>query len=142
MHPSYRRNIRGQEFGGMYCAVLMVNSYVVSVGMLRIFGKDIAELPLVATTNKDHGKGYFQTLFSCIERLLSFLNVKNLVLPAAEEAESIWTNKFGFSKMIPDQLNSYRKNCHQMVTFKGTNMLHKTVPPCRIIPNQPWQSGI
>ncbi|RYR53381.1 hypothetical protein Ahy_A06g028453 isoform E [Arachis hypogaea] len=100
----YGRNIRGQEFGGMYCAVLMVNSYVVSVGMLRIFGKDIAELPLVATTNKDHGKGYFQTLFSCIERLLSFLNVKNLVLPAAEEAESIWTNKFGFSKMIPDQL--------------------------------------
>ncbi|KAL1351979.1 hypothetical protein AAHE18_06G133400 [Arachis hypogaea] len=138
----YGRNIRGQEFGGMYCAVLMVNSYVVSVGMLRIFGKDIAELPLVATTNKDHGKGYFQTLFSCIERLLSFLNVKNLVLPAAEEAESIWTNKFGFSKMIPDQLISYRKNCHQMVTFKGTNMLHKTVPPCRIIPNQPWQSDI
>ncbi|XP_072076666.1 uncharacterized protein [Arachis hypogaea] len=144
-------NVRGQEFGGMYCAVLTVNSYVVSVGMLRIFGKDIAELPLVATTNKDHGKGYFQTLFSCIERLLSFLNVKNLVLPAAEEAESIWTDKFGFSKMIPDQvfillyyflLISYRKNCHQMVTFKGTNMLHKTVPPCRIIHNQSWQSDI
>ncbi|XP_025657590.1 uncharacterized protein [Arachis hypogaea] len=147
----YGRNVRGQEFGGMYCAVLTVNSYVVSVGMLRIFGKDIAELPLVATTNKDHGKGYFQTLFSCIERLLSFLNVKNLVLPAAEEAESIWTDKFGFSKMIPDQvfillyyflLISYRKNCHQMVTFKGTNMLHKTVPPCRIIHNQSWQSDI
>jgi len=30
--------------------------------------------------------------------------VKNLVLPAAEEAESIWTDKFGFSKMNPDEV--------------------------------------
>ncbi|XP_027352521.1 uncharacterized protein LOC113863222 isoform X2 [Abrus precatorius] len=132
----YGRNVRGQEFGGMYCALLIVNSSVVSAGMLRIFGTDIAELPLVATSNRNHGKGYFQTLFSCIERLLAFLNVKNLVLPAAEEAESIWTDKFGFSKMQPDQLTNYRKNCNQMVTFKGTNMLHKMVPPCRIINNQ------
>ncbi|KAJ1376395.1 Zinc finger, PHD-type [Sesbania bispinosa] len=99
----YGRNVRGQEFGGMYCALLIVNSSVVSAGMLRIFGTDIAELPLVATSNRNHGKGYFQTLFSCIERLLAFLNVKNLVLPAAEEAESIWTDKFGFSKVKPDQ---------------------------------------
>ncbi|TKY62074.1 Increased DNA methylation 1 [Spatholobus suberectus] len=132
----YGRNVRGQEFGGMYCALLIVNSSVVSAGMLRIFGTDIAELPLVATSNRSHGKGYFQTLFSCIERLLAFLNVKNLVLPAAEEAESIWTDKFGFSKMKPDQLTNYRKKCNQMVTFKGTNMLHKMVPPCRVINNQ------
>ncbi|KAK7396614.1 hypothetical protein VNO78_17742 [Psophocarpus tetragonolobus] len=132
----YGRNVRGQEFGGMYCALLIVNSSVVSAGMLRIFGTDIAELPLVATSNGNHGKGYFQTLFSCIERLLAFLNVKNLVLPAAEEAESIWTDKFGFSKMKPDQLTNYRKNCNQIVSFKGTNMLYKMVPPCRVINNQ------
>ncbi|KAL2566211.1 hypothetical protein AAZV13_19G151500 [Glycine max] len=132
----YGRNVRGQEFGGMYCALLIVNSSVVSAGMLRIFGSDVAELPLVATSNGNHGKGYFQTLFSCIERLLAFLNVKNLVLPAAEEAESIWTDKFGFSKMNPDELTNYRKNCHQMVSFKGTNMLHKMVPSCRVINNQ------
>jgi len=52
-------------------------------------------------------QGYFQTLFSCIERLLAFLKVKNLVLPAAEEAESIWTEKFGFSKMKPDEVYVY-----------------------------------
>ncbi|KAK7378708.1 hypothetical protein VNO80_04154 [Phaseolus coccineus] len=52
-----------------------------------------------------YGKGYFQTLLSCIERLLAFLNVKNLVLSAAEEAESIWTDKFGFSMMKPDQVS-------------------------------------
>ncbi|KAK7245037.1 hypothetical protein RIF29_39867 [Crotalaria pallida] len=133
---AYGRKAWGQDFGGMYCALLTVNSSVVSAGMLRIFGTDIAELPLVATSKGNQGKGYFQTLFSCIERLLAFLNVKTLVLPAAEEAESIWTAKFGFSKMNPDQLTSYRKNFHQIVTFHGTNMLHKMVPPCRIIKKQ------
>ncbi|TKY53008.1 Increased DNA methylation 1 [Spatholobus suberectus] len=132
----YGRNLQTQDFGGMYCALLIVNSSVVSAGMLRIFGEDIAELPLVATRYKNRGKGYFQTLFSCIERLLAFLNVKNLVLPAAEEAESIWTEKFGFSKMKPDQLTNYRMNCHQIMAFKGTIMLHKTVPRCRVINTQ------
>ncbi|KAK7345466.1 hypothetical protein VNO77_16070 [Canavalia gladiata] len=132
----YGRNLQTQDFGGMYCALLIVNSSVVSAGMLRIFGRDIAELPLIATRHKNRGKGYFQTLFSCIERLLAFLNVKNLVLPAAEDAESIWLDKFGFSKMKPDQLTNYRMNCLQMMAFKGTVMLHKTVPQCRIINTQ------
>jgi hypothetical protein len=36
--------------------------------------------------------------------LLAFLNVQNLVLPAAEEAESIWIEKFGFQKIKPEQV--------------------------------------
>ncbi|GAV58912.1 PHD domain-containing protein [Cephalotus follicularis] len=129
----YGRNSRGQEYGGMYCAILMVNSFVVSAGILRVFGRDVAELPLVATSKVNHGKGYFQMLFSCIEKLLAFLNVKSLVLPAAEEAESIWTDKFGFKKIKADQLSKYRRSCCQMVTFKGTSMLQKMVPACRVL---------
>ncbi|KAM7254763.1 hypothetical protein ACFE04_020004 [Oxalis oulophora] len=52
----YGRNSRGQEYGGMYCAILIVNSTVVSAGMLRVFGRDFAELPLVATRKANHGK--------------------------------------------------------------------------------------
>ncbi|XP_007027516.2 PREDICTED: uncharacterized protein LOC18598089 isoform X1 [Theobroma cacao] len=129
----YGRNLKGQEYGGMYCAVLTINSFVVSAGIIRVFGQEIAELPLVATSIANHGKGYFQLLFSCIEKLLAFLNVKNLVLPAAEEAESIWTDKFGFKKLRPDQLGEYKKSCCQMVIFKGTSMLQKEVPPCRVV---------
>ncbi|KAF8395308.1 hypothetical protein HHK36_019251 [Tetracentron sinense] len=159
----YGRNIRDQEFGGMYCAILMVNSSVVSAGILRIFGQEVAEIPLVATCIDSQGQfsvgfgiivknkvfytalwldanipvhanshGYFQSLFSCIERLLGFLNVKNLVLPAADEVESIWTQKFGFKKITQDQLSKYRKDC-QVMTFQGTSMLHKLVPKCRIL---------
>ncbi|CAN4118882.1 unnamed protein product [Withania somnifera] len=129
----YGRNIRGQDFGGMYCAILTVNSIVVSAGILRIFGQDIAELPLVATRVGSQGKGYFQLLFSCIEKLLAFLAVKRFVLPAAVEAMSIWTKKFGFEEITPDQLVNYRRTCWQMISFKGTSMLEKMVPKCRII---------
>ncbi|XP_031502114.1 uncharacterized protein LOC116265560 isoform X2 [Nymphaea colorata] len=131
----YGRNIRGQEFGGVYCAVLKVNSVVVSAGILRIFGKEVAELPLVATTSGNQGKGYFQSLFTCIERFLGFLEVKNLVLPAADEAESIWTKRFGFSKMTPEQVSEYTRDV-QMMTFQGTSMLQKLVPKCRLV-NRP-----
>ncbi|KAI8015688.1 Increased DNA methylation 1 [Camellia lanceoleosa] len=89
IYLTFVRNIFRQEFGGMYCVVLIVKSVVVSVGLLRIFGREVAELPLVATCRENQGKGYFQALFSCIESLLYSLNVENLVLPAAEEAESI-----------------------------------------------------
>ncbi|KAK9158709.1 hypothetical protein Scep_005283 [Stephania cephalantha] len=135
----YGRNIRDQDFEGMYCAILTVNSSVVSAGLLRVFGHEVAELPLVATSADNQGKGYFQSLFSCIERLLAFLNVTTLVLPAAEEAESIWSTKFTFQKMDEEQLSKYRKN-FQLVSFQGTSMLQKAVPKCRIIKKSTTQS--
>ncbi|XP_062086323.1 uncharacterized protein LOC133792432 [Humulus lupulus] len=101
-------------------------SIVVSVGLLRIFGHEVAELPIVATTREHQGKGYFQVLFSCIEKLLVSLNVENIVLPAAEEAESIWTNKFGFTKMSDDRLSKYMREV-KFTIFKGTSMLEKAV---------------
>lgn len=122
----YGRNISGQEFGGMYCIVLIVNSIVVSAGLLRIFGSNIAELPLVATSREHQGKGYFQALFSCIERLLSSLNVEKLVLPAAGDAESIWTKKLGFHKMSEDQLTKHLKEV-QLTLFNKTSVLEKMV---------------
>uniref|UniRef100_A0A1J3DEN4 Chromodomain-helicase-DNA-binding protein 4 n=1 Tax=Noccaea caerulescens TaxID=107243 RepID=A0A1J3DEN4_NOCCA len=123
----YGRNISGQEFGGMYCLVLMVNSLVVSAALLRIFGQKVAELPIVATSREYQGRGYFQGLFACVENLLSSLHVENLLLPAAEEAESIWTKKFGFTKMTEQQLQKYQREV-QLTVFKGTSMLEKKVP--------------
>ncbi|KAL6519414.1 hypothetical protein OROGR_018734 [Orobanche gracilis] len=83
--------------------VMVYGSVVVSAALLRIFGKHVAELPLVATSRENQGKGYFQALFSCIERFLSSLCVKHLVLPAAEEAEPMWTHKLGFRKTSNEQ---------------------------------------
>ncbi|GAB2272475.1 hypothetical protein Dimus_007299 [Dionaea muscipula] len=120
----YGRNISGQDFGNMYTAVLIVNSVVVSAALLRIFNCEVAELPLVATSKEKQGKGYFQVLFTCIERFLSSLNVQKLVLPGAEEAKSIWTNKFGFSSMSQEQLSKYTSEL-TLTAFKGTYWLEK-----------------
>uniref|UniRef100_A0A6N2KPL2 PHD-type domain-containing protein n=1 Tax=Salix viminalis TaxID=40686 RepID=A0A6N2KPL2_SALVM len=125
-------NMKGQDLGGMYCAVLLVNHVVESAAVIRIFGQELAELPIVATSSKSQGQGYFQTLFTCIEKLLGCLNVKNLVLPAAEEVESIWTNKFGFSAITQDELMEYRKR-YQIMVFQGSLMLQKLVPECRAV---------
>ncbi|KAL0460618.1 UNVERIFIED_CONTAM: Increased DNA methylation 1 [Sesamum latifolium] len=108
-HMVYGRHFKDQDFCGMYCAVLMVNSVVVSAGIFRIFGDEVAELPLVATRSECQGKGYFQSLFYCIEGLLASLNVKDLVLPAADEAESLWKNRFGFEKLGQEQV--HMANC-------------------------------
>ncbi|KAJ9559342.1 hypothetical protein OSB04_013956 [Centaurea solstitialis] len=124
----YGRKIWSQDFAGMLCAILIMDSNVVTAGTLRVFGQEIAELPIVATSKCNQGKGYFQLLFTCIERLLSSLKIKKIVLPAAEEAKSIWTNKFGFETVAPQQLGDLRQKCSAMMTFKGTSMLQKEVP--------------
>lgn len=88
-----RRNIRGQDFSGMHCAILTVkldpfltfllsfhpatadvtlcltifflyrSSTVVSVGILRIFGQEMAELPLAATRVDNQDRVCFSLLF-------------------------------------------------------------------------------
>nr|GEU82865.1 zinc finger, PHD-type [Tanacetum cinerariifolium] len=125
-HMVYGRSLKQQDYGGMYCAIFTVNSKVVSAGIFRIFGNEVAELPLVATSSECQGLGYFQALFSCIEELLASLNVKILALPAADEAGSIWTKKFGFEKIPDVELKEYRKK-YQLMVFEGTSMLYKTV---------------
>ncbi|KAJ8438681.1 hypothetical protein Cgig2_011864 [Carnegiea gigantea] len=121
----YGRNVAGQEYAGMYCAVLTINSVVVSAGIFRVFGPEVAELPLVATSMGNHGKG--------LAMLLVCLRVKSFVLPAAEEAESIWTDRFGFTKMSLDQLREFKRNYWSMVRFQGTSMLHKVIPEGRVV---------
>ncbi|GJV06395.1 hypothetical protein Tco_1344051 [Tanacetum coccineum] len=68
--------------------------------------------------------GYFQALFFCIEELLLSLGVELLVLPAAEEAESIWTKKLGFRKMSDERYTQYSRDI-QLTMFKGTSMLER-----------------
>ncbi|KAM5584297.1 hypothetical protein ABKV19_003924 [Rosa sericea] len=131
----YGGAIKTQEFAGMYCAIVTLNESVVSAAMFRIYGTEVAELPLVATSADCQGQGYFQTLFSCIERLLAFLKVKILLLPAADEAASIWTKKFGFQNLNQSEIHEYRKR-YPILIFHGTSVLQKSVPKCRIAGSQ------
>uniref|UniRef100_A0A7N0ZV51 PHD-type domain-containing protein n=1 Tax=Kalanchoe fedtschenkoi TaxID=63787 RepID=A0A7N0ZV51_KALFE len=124
--------LQSQDFGGMYCAVLTVKSAVVSVVVFRIRGMELAEMPLVATSSNVHGKGYFQTLYACLERFFGFVKVQKIVLPAAEGAEAIWNNKFGFTKMSEEELKPYMNDYHLM-NFQGLPWFNKAVPKVRIV---------
>jgi hypothetical protein len=39
-----------------------------------------------------------------MERMLISLKIKHFMLPAAHEAEAIWMNKFGFSRIPQEQV--------------------------------------
>ncbi|GAB4856551.1 hypothetical protein Ancab_040492 [Ancistrocladus abbreviatus] len=122
----YGRNLHGREHKGMYCSLLTLNSVVVSAAVFRVLGPEFVELPLVATVNGSHGKGYFRILFTCMEGFFESLKVKSIVLVAAEEAQAIWTDKFEFWKMAPDQVQSCRKSFRSMTIFRGT-VLYKNI---------------
>ncbi|XP_051143474.1 uncharacterized protein LOC127259898 [Andrographis paniculata] len=131
----YGRTSQLHDFSGMYTAVLMVDSVVVTAGVFRVFGEEVAELPLVATNPKLQGKGYFQALYACIEDVLSSLNVKVLVLPAAHDAETMWKNKFGFTELPKHEWKRYNRG-NKLMFFQGTTILHRPVPvsPNPVVP--------
>lgn len=115
-------------FEGVYTAMLTVKSKVVTAGMFRVFGEATAELSMVATSEPYKQKGYFNVLFSCIEKLLSYLCIKKIVLPATVHAKTMWIEKFGFKNLTTEQMEEYRKTQPSMVAFTGTSLLEKGVP--------------
>lgn len=70
--------------------------------------QDTHLLPL--TNNVYLLQGYFRALFTCIEQLLVSMNVEKIVLPAAEDAESIWTKKLGFKKISDEQVSVWARS--------------------------------
>eukprot|EP00250_Pteridium_aquilinum_P034524 c7702_g1_i1 orf=637-4326(-) len=123
----HSRRIRDQDFGGMYCAVLKWKQTIVSTAIIRIFGRRLAEMPLVATSATYRGQGFFQMLILNIEQLLGMLQVQHLVLPATGEAEGIWTRKLGFSKLEDEQVQQFESEV-QIMMFQGSSMLLKSIP--------------
>ncbi|XP_017214793.2 uncharacterized protein LOC108192810 [Daucus carota subsp. sativus] len=125
------KNISEWESRQIFCVVLIVDSMVASVGVLRIISGEIAELPVVATTKRYRGKGYFRALFSCIEHLLVSVNVKRIILPATKDAETMWTRKFGFEKLSVEKLSEYTRD-YQFTMFWEASMLEKVLdaPNC------------
>ncbi|KAG0612149.1 hypothetical protein M758_6G005900 [Ceratodon purpureus] len=127
----HSKRTKEYDFEGLFCVSLKLNGKVVSAALLQIFGREIAEVPLVATSLPHQGQGFCKALMTTIERLLGVLSVDRLVLPTAKNAESIWINKFGFRRMEDQQL---AKICTtiRLLTFSGTCMLEKPITPMTV----------
>ncbi|GAB4856552.1 hypothetical protein Ancab_014469 [Ancistrocladus abbreviatus] len=111
------------KYRGICCAVLTVNSVVKSAVAFRVFGSEVAEFPLFATTKHEHNRGYCRVLFACMEMLLASLNVQKIVLPAAKQAKAMWLSKFGFTKMSKEQV-------HLCLILYTHLFLEFDLPPC------------
>ncbi|CAN6854703.1 unnamed protein product [Brassica oleracea var. botrytis] len=73
---------------GFYCEP-------VTVAAMRV-DKDVAEIPLVATLSNYRSSGMCRVLMDELEKQMSGMGVRILVLPAAKEVVSTWSQGFGF----------------------------------------------
>ncbi|CAA0838251.1 PHD finger transcription factor- putative [Striga hermonthica] len=122
------------NFQGFYTIVLEKNDELISAATVRIYGKRVAEVPLVATRFRYRRLGMCRILMDELEKKLVELGVERLVLPAVPSIISTWTNSFGFSEMNePERLNFLactflefqgtvdRRASHDFLTFE-TNL--------------------
>ncbi|KAG2243769.1 hypothetical protein Bca52824_094373 [Brassica carinata] len=61
--------------------------------------KDVAEIPLVATLSNYKRSGMCRVLMDELEKQMFRMGVRRLVLPAATEVVSTWSQGFGFKSL-------------------------------------------
>eukprot|EP01025_Chloroclados_australasicus_P013643 TRINITY_DN16415_c0_g1_i12.p1 TRINITY_DN16415_c0_g1~~TRINITY_DN16415_c0_g1_i12.p1 ORF type:complete len:974 (-),score=131.77 TRINITY_DN16415_c0_g1_i12:369-3089(-) len=82
------------DFAGMCTLLLKYNYKIVGAATFRVFGNLVAEIPLVAVKSADRGKGYCRVMINLLEELFQQLDVKIMILPAAQTTLNMWLNKF------------------------------------------------
>lgn len=106
------------DFSGTYCLALRGKERNwVSALVFRVFGEEVAEVPLVATVPDARGRGYGGKMMSYLENLLRCAGVKRLLLPSAESTVPLWTSpRFGFLPVKKDPTLRWGK----LFAFPGT----------------------
>lgn len=104
-----------------YPALCPCRGKAVCAALLRIFGRHLAEVPLVATRTAARRQGHCRVLMTAIERMLQTLNVGVLSLPAAQTAISTWVNAFEFRPMQALELQAVQSEL-RVLTFPGSQV--------------------
>ncbi|CAN6854701.1 unnamed protein product [Brassica oleracea] len=117
----YRKDASGVG-RGFYTVLVERNNEPVTVAAMRV-DKDVAEIPLVATLSSYRRSGMCRVLMDELEKQMSRMGVRRLVLPAAKEVVSTWSQGFGFKVMDSWERLEFVK--HGMLDFVGTVMCHK-----------------
>ncbi|KAG7535371.1 Zinc finger FYVE/PHD-type [Arabidopsis thaliana x Arabidopsis arenosa] len=107
---------------GFYTVLIERKNEPITVAAVRV-DKDVVEIPLVATLSNYRRSGMCRVLMDELEKQMSQMGVCRLVLPAAKEVVTTWTQRFGFSVMESSERLELVK--HGMLDFVGTVMCHK-----------------
>ncbi|KAK9070772.1 hypothetical protein SSX86_011174 [Deinandra increscens subsp. villosa] len=118
----------GSEFArlnyeGFYTVVLEKDDMLLSVASIRVHGMEVAEMPLIATSNKYQRQGMCRRLMNAIEELLKSLKIEKLVLSAVPSLVETWTNSFGFTHLEPEDKKNLTKT--NLMVFPETVWLKK-----------------
>ncbi|CAA2968610.1 Hypothetical predicted protein [Olea europaea subsp. europaea] len=113
------------NFQGFYTVLLERNDELISVATVRIYGKKVAEVPLVATRFQYRRLGMCRILMNELEKKLIEIGVERLVLPAVPSVLNTWKTSFGFSEMKESERLNFLD--HTFLDFQDTVMCQKVL---------------
>lgn len=114
------------DYRGVHTLLLKYMDTPVVAAIVRVFGPQMAELPLIATLKSQRRKGHAKVLVDLFQKHLSFAGIHKLVLPAAHETVGAWKGGFQFEDM-PHEDVRLAKHQLKVLVFPGTEMLWKTI---------------
>ena len=120
------RQVGDWDYSGMYTLLLKYCDIPVVAAVVRVFGPQMAELPLIATSKAQRRRGHAKVLVDLFQKHLAMTGVQRLALPAAHETVSAWKNGFKFSDMPSQQVKLAKQQLHLLV-FPGTEMLWREI---------------
>ncbi|KAG9141771.1 hypothetical protein Leryth_018138 [Lithospermum erythrorhizon] len=122
---SKRSDLNRLNFHGFYTVLLEKNGELITAATLRVHGKKVAEVPLVATRFQYRRQGMCRILMDQLEKILMQLGVERLVLPATPSVLDTWMTSFGFSKMNKSERLKFLH--YTLLDFPGTVMCQKVL---------------
>uniref|UniRef100_A0A162A8C5 N-acetyltransferase domain-containing protein n=1 Tax=Daucus carota subsp. sativus TaxID=79200 RepID=A0A162A8C5_DAUCS len=111
------------NYEGFYTILLEKNEELITVATVRVLGKEVAEVPLVATRYSYRQRGMCHTLMNELEKVLMRLGVQRVILPAAPSALNTWISSFGFS-IMPKLERQIYISCN-VLSFESSTMCQK-----------------
>ncbi|XP_025980222.1 uncharacterized protein [Glycine max] len=121
------------NFQGFYTVLLERNEELISVATVRVYGKKVAEIPLVGTRLQYRRLGMCHILIEELEKKLKQLGVERLVLPAVPSVLETWTRSFGFAKMTNLERSQFLD--YTFLDFQGAIMCQKLLTNNNPSPN-------
>eukprot|EP00803_Ostreobium_quekettii_P003574 evm.model.scf_1318.7 EVM.evm.TU.scf_1318.7 scf_1318:38073-43802(-) len=117
-HVVRGESVEDWDLCGFYCMGLRGRAgHWVSALVFRVFGEEVAEVPLVATVPASRGQGYGLKIVRRLEALLESAGVQSMILPSADATLSLWTSpRFGFRRLDGEPKTRVGK----LFTFPGT----------------------
>jgi len=110
------------DFTGFKCLALLCKGEIVCVATVRVFSKEVAEMPFIATPFKCRGQGYARRTMDYLEESLHSVGVQRLLLPALGEIQRLWS-RFGYHVAGEEQRRQFYN--YRILAFPGCTVMSK-----------------